>query len=74
MVHFRVAAAASDASRTMSMPINGDPAMTRYLVETGVLCQDPVTIVDVGARWGFNAEWQVFGNALRVICFEPDAE
>ena len=30
------------------------------------------TIVDVGARGGFNAEWRVFGDALRIIGFEPD--
>jgi len=49
--------------------------MTRYLVEkTSVFRNDPVTIVDVGARWGFNPEWAVFGKDLRIYCFEPDAE
>jgi FkbM family methyltransferase len=55
--------------------INHDPPMTRYLVEnTSVFLDDPVTIVDVGARWGFNPEWKVFGKCLRVYCFEPDEE
>lgn len=54
--------------------INNGPEMTRFLVSRGVFRADPVTIVDVGARWGFNEEWQVFGDALRVFCFEPDAE
>jgi FkbM family methyltransferase len=52
-----------------------DPPMTRYLVtETDVFRDDPVTIVDVGARWGFNPEWEVFGKCLRVYCFEPDEQ
>ena len=49
--------------------------MTRYLVgQTDIFRDDPVTIVDVGARWGFNPEWEVFGKHLRVFCFEPDEE
>ena len=55
--------------------INRNPSMTRYLVkDTNVFRDDPVTIVDVGARWGFNSEWEVFGKHLRVYCFEPDEE
>lgn len=53
--------------------INYDPRMTRYLVEHSRVFEDhPITIVDVGARWGFNAEWAPFGDRLRVFCFEPD--
>lgn len=51
---------------------NSNPVMTRYLLGTGAFAQDPFVIVDVGARWGFNAEWEVFGPALQVYCFEPD--
>jgi len=54
--------------------VNSDPAMTRFIVDSGLLRDDPVTIVDVGARWGFNEEWRVFGDSLRMICFEPDVE
>lgn len=58
-----------------TIEINRNPSMTRYLVkDTDVFRDDPVTIVDVGARWGFNAEWEVFGKHLRVYCFEPDEE
>ncbi len=54
--------------------INPAPAMTRHLVgKTGVFLEHPVVILDVGARGGFNAEWGVFGDCLRVYCFEPDA-
>ena len=48
--------------------------MTRHLVDTGTFANDPVVIIDVGARWGFNAEWKTFGKALQVYCFEPDEE
>ena len=58
-----------------TIAINHNPPMTRYLVEkTDVFQDDPVTIVDVGARWGFNSEWAVFGEHLKVYCFEPDEE
>jgi FkbM family methyltransferase len=53
--------------------INPSPRMTHYLVTgTPILAQDPVVVVDLGARWGYNDEWRVFGDCLRVICFEPD--
>jgi FkbM family methyltransferase len=58
----------------MSISINPNPAMTKYLVDTGAFRDDPVTIVDVGARWGFNAEWKVFGDSFKVYCFEPDED
>ena len=58
-----------------TIEVNRNPSMTRYLVkDTDVFRDDPVTIVDVGARWGFNSEWEVFGKHLLVYCFEPDEE
>jgi FkbM family methyltransferase len=54
------------------LPVNRNPLMTKYIVSSGVLRDNPVTIVDVGARGGFNTEWRVFGDSLRVIGFEPD--
>ena len=53
---------------------NPNAEMTRHLVAAGVFRKNPITIVDVGARWGFNSEWSVFGDSLRVICFEPDED
>jgi FkbM family methyltransferase len=50
------------------------PAMTRYLVESGLLRDDPLTIVEAGARGGFNAEWTAFGDSMRVIRFERDED
>ena len=55
--------------------INPNPAMCRFLIEnTDCFLRDPIIIVDVGARDGFNAEWNVFGECMRVFCFEPDKE
>jgi FkbM family methyltransferase len=57
----------------MGIAINRNPRLTRYLVEElRAFRDDPVVIVDVGARWGFNPEWKVFADQLRVLCFEPD--
>ena len=54
---------------------NSNPLMTKYLIEnTDVFQENPVIIVDVGARWGYNSEWSVFKPHLHVYCFEPDAE
>jgi FkbM family methyltransferase len=55
--------------------VNPNPAMCRHLVRnTDLFQKDPITIVDVGARDGFNAEWKVFGEGMRVFCFEPDKD
>src|SRR6266480_4109621 len=57
----------------MSISLNPRPLMTRHLVtNTRIFRDDPVTVVDVGARWGFNKEWKEFGDFLRVYCFEAD--
>ena len=54
--------------------INPNPTMSRFLLEsTSHFQADPLVIVDVGARDGFNAEWRVFGECARIYCFEPDA-
>src|SRR6185503_3379482 len=53
--------------------INPSPRMSRYLVEeTTLLQEDPLIFIDVGARGGYNIEWKVFGDCLRVYCFEAD--
>lgn len=52
--------------------INPCPAMTRYLVENGIFRSDPLIIVDLGARGGANEEWEIFGDQIRLFCFEPE--
>ncbi|MHB8136730.1 MAG: FkbM family methyltransferase, partial [Anaerolineaceae bacterium] len=39
-----------------------------------IISQNPMTIVDVGARYGFEEHWSAFGEKLKIIGFEPDAE
>jgi FkbM family methyltransferase len=54
------------------MPLKKPAPMTSYLTGLGVFRDDPVVIVDVGARWGHNSEWSAFGGDARVYCFEAD--
>ena len=50
-----------------------DPGLTRHLVTaTAVFRDDPVVIVDLGSRGGFNAEWKAFSSGVRIYGFEPD--
>lgn len=50
-----------------------NPGLTRHLVTaTAVFRDDPVVIVDLGSRGGFNAEWRAFGAGARIYGFEPD--
>jgi FkbM family methyltransferase len=47
--------------------------MTSYLVKTAKIFEtEPINILDIGARGGFNKEWQIFGDQCRIFCFEPD--
>jgi FkbM family methyltransferase len=47
--------------------------MTTFLVgETNVFRDDPIVIVDVGARGGIGREWEVLGDKMRAYAFEPD--
>ncbi len=34
----------------------------------------PLTLVDVGARWGVPKHWNALGDHAIAVCFEPDAE
>ena len=55
--------------------VNKTPLMVAYLVkELRAFEADPVVIFDVGARDGLNSEWEVFGDQIKVYCFEPDEE
>jgi FkbM family methyltransferase len=55
--------------------INPNPLMTEYLVNSiRAFEAAPITILDIGARGGFNKEWEVFGDQCRIFCFEPDQE
>lgn len=54
--------------------INLNPSMTKYLVDLEMFRAEPIVILDIGARGGFNEEWGVFKDQVRIYCFEPDEE
>lgn len=55
--------------------VNHSPLMTSFLVEeTKVFRDDPVILLDIGARGGIGREWRVFGDQIRAYAFEPDEE
>ena len=57
-----------------NLHIVADPPMTRRLVEARAFAEDPLIVVDVGARGGIELFWKVFGDDIRTIAFEPDPE
>ncbi|UCG55079.1 MAG: FkbM family methyltransferase [Dehalococcoidia bacterium] len=54
--------------------INDNPRFTKYLVGQKAFQVNPLTVVDVGARGGFESHWTPYGDQLHIIGFEPDAE
>ena len=48
------------------------PDMTRHVVEKRLFVDEPVIVVDVGARGGYDEAWDAFGDQLAVIGFEPE--
>jgi len=57
-----------------NLHIVADPPMTGRLVEAGAFAEDPLIVVDVGARGGIEWFWKAFGDGIRTIAFEPDSE
>jgi FkbM family methyltransferase len=57
-----------------NLHIVAEPRMTLRLVEAGAFADAPLVVVDVGARGGIEWFWKAFGDGVRVIAFEPDAE
>jgi FkbM family methyltransferase len=50
------------------------PRMTAHLVSAGAFSEDPLVVVDVGARGGVEEFWAVFGTDIKFIAFEPEPE
>lgn len=48
--------------------------LTRHLLDSGVLQSNPMIIVDVGCRGGFEPCWDIYGNQIHLIGLEPDAK
>ena len=51
-----------------------DALVARLVPLLGAWLDDPLVVVDVGARWGAGERWRRFGPRVRVIGFDPDAE
>ncbi len=51
----------------------GPTPLTQHLLDRNAFKDDPIVIVDVGARGGFNPEFLAFRDQCRIICFEPNA-
>ena len=54
--------------------INNNPRFTKYLVGEKAFQANPLTVIDVGARGGFESHWESYGDQIRIIGFEPDTE
>ncbi len=52
--------------------INLSPKFVKYLASRKTFEKNPLVVIDVGARGGFELQWAVFGNQARIIGFEPD--
>ena len=54
--------------------INYSPRFTKYLVASRAFEQEPLIIVDIGARGGFEQHWSLYGDEVKIIGFEADPE
>jgi FkbM family methyltransferase len=55
--------------------INLQPRMTQFLVERlKAFSEEPLFVMDVGARGGFEEHWKHYGEQVFQIGFEPDVE
>jgi len=54
--------------------INSFPEFTKYLVAQRLFALKPLIVVDVGARGGFESHWAFYGDQVKLIGFEADAE
>jgi FkbM family methyltransferase len=55
--------------------MNYAPLMASFLAkEAGTFRDNPIVLLDVGARGGVGREWDVFGDQLRAYAFEPNEE
>ncbi len=48
--------------------------MTERVVQAGAFREEPFLLVDVGARGGIEGYWKVFGDDIKVLAFEVDAD
>src|SRR3989344_6130606 len=54
--------------------INPRPRFTKYLLEKEIFSAYPMSVIDVGARGGFEKQWYIYGSQGRRIGFESSIE
>jgi FkbM family methyltransferase len=54
--------------------VNPAPRFTERLVTDRWFGSEPLVVVDVGVRDGFESHWAPYGDAVHLVGFEPDAE
>lgn len=54
--------------------INSSPKFTQHLVASGAFASEPLVVVDIGARGGFEQHWSLYGDQVELIGFEADSE
>jgi FkbM family methyltransferase len=52
--------------------LNLNPKFTKHLVKNKAFGNKLLVVADIGARGGFQPQWDVFGDQIRIIGFEPD--
>lgn len=54
--------------------LNLSPRLTNYLVDKHFFKSKPFISVDIGARGGADPLWMFYGDQVKIIGFEPDAQ
>jgi len=54
--------------------INSSPIFTQHLVASGAFASEPLVVVDIGARGGFEQHWSFYGDQVKFVGFEADPE
>lgn len=52
--------------------INLRPKLIPYLISNNSFNQKPLIVVDVGSRGGYEPHWNLFGDQIRILGFDPD--
>lgn len=54
--------------------INSFPRLTKHLVASRAFASEQLTVLDIGARGGFEVHWGCYGDQVKLIGFEADVE
>jgi FkbM family methyltransferase len=54
--------------------LNRSPEFTKHLISARAFEKEPMSVVDVGARGGFETFWSFYKDQVKLIGFEPDVE